>query len=54
MYRHLGQYTDGITSDNIIDAITTFERSLYTPNSHDQYLRGAPCLTAEALDGYSL
>lgn len=34
-------YTHGITSDNIIDAIVTFERSLYTPNSRfDQYLRG--------------
>ncbi|MDP2559755.1 cytochrome-c peroxidase [Psychrobium sp. 1_MG-2023] len=34
-------YNDGITKDNIIDAIVTFEHSLITPNSlFDRYLRG--------------
>ncbi|MEM9093073.1 MAG: cytochrome-c peroxidase, partial [Cyanobacteria bacterium P01_F01_bin.53] len=33
-------YDDGITPDNIRDAIATFQRSLYTPNApFDQYLR---------------
>jgi cytochrome c peroxidase len=42
-------YPDGITSDNIIDAIVTFERSLYTPNSRfDQYLRGDNSAITEA------
>lgn len=34
-------YPDGITPTNIKDAIGTFERSLYTPNSRfDRFLRG--------------
>lgn len=34
-------YRDGITAENIKDAIATFERSLVTPNSRfDRYLRG--------------
>ncbi|MFB2977185.1 cytochrome-c peroxidase [Microseira sp. BLCC-F43] len=34
-------YKDGITSDNVIDALATFERSLITPNSRfDKFLRG--------------
>jgi cytochrome c peroxidase len=42
-------YPDGITSDNILDAIVTFERSLYTPNSRfDQYLRGDNSAITEA------
>lgn len=49
-------YEDGITSDNIKDAITTFERSLYTPNSRfDQFLRGDKnAITAEEHEGYRL
>lgn len=34
-------YPDGLTGANLIDALTTFERSLVTPNSRfDRYLRG--------------
>lgn len=34
-------YPDGISADNVKNAIATFERSLYTPNSRfDRYLRG--------------
>lgn len=34
-------YPDGLTRDNLIDALTSFERSLVTPNSRfDRYLRG--------------
>lgn len=50
-------YSDGITSDNIDnikDAIATFERSLYTPNSRfDRFLRGEQnALTEEEKEGY--
>jgi cytochrome c peroxidase len=50
-------YSDGITHDNIDnikDAIATFERSLYTPNSRfDQFLRGEQnALTEEEKEGY--
>ncbi|NET33032.1 MAG: cytochrome-c peroxidase [Cyanothece sp. SIO1E1] len=49
-------YAEGITSDNIKDAIATFERSLYTPNApFDQYLRGdQEALTADEKEGYRL
>lgn len=49
-------YPDGIKSDNIKDAIATFERSLYTPNSRlDRYLRGdAKALSPEEEEGYRL
>ena len=41
-------YQEGIIPKNIRDAIATFERSLYTPNSRfDQYLRGAPSALGE-------
>jgi cytochrome c peroxidase len=34
-------YSDGISEGNVRDAIATFEKSLYTPNSRfDRYLRG--------------
>ena len=47
-------YPDGITSDNIKDAIATFERSLYTPNSRfDQFLHGNQnAITEEEKQGY--
>lgn len=47
-------YADGIKSDNIKDAIATFERSLYTPNSRfDQYLRGdETALNPQEREGY--
>lgn len=49
-------YEDGITSANIQDAIATFERSLYTPNSRfDQYLRGEQnALSERERKGYQL
>jgi cytochrome c peroxidase len=45
---------DGLTSDNVMDAIATFEKSLITPNSRfDQYLYGnKDAITAEELEGY--
>jgi cytochrome c peroxidase len=48
-------YNDDINSDNIKDAIATFERSLYTPNSRfDKFLRGDKnALTPEEKEGYS-
>ncbi|NET31992.1 MAG: cytochrome-c peroxidase [Cyanothece sp. SIO1E1] len=47
-------YPEGITSDTIKDAIATFERSLYTPNSRfDQFLRGdSDALSAAEKAGY--
>lgn len=49
-------YPDGITKDNVRDAIATFEESLYTPNSRfDQFLRGkSNALTQEEKEGYNL
>ncbi len=49
-------YSDGITPDNIRDAIATFQRSLYTPNApFDQYLRGQKdAISQEAKQGYDL
>ncbi|MEM6255132.1 MAG: cytochrome c peroxidase [Cyanobacteria bacterium P01_D01_bin.156] len=47
-------YEDGITPENIRDAIATFQRSLYTPNApFDQYLRGQKdAISDEAKAGY--
>lgn len=47
-------YPDGITSENIKNAIAIFERSLITPNSpFDRYLRGeTQALTEEEKEGY--
>ena len=47
-------YKDGINSDNIKDAIATYERSLYTPNSRfDKFLRGEQnALTEDEQEGY--
>lgn len=49
-------YSDGIQVHNIKDAIATFERSLYTPNSRfDQYLRGDDsAITSEELEGHRI
>lgn len=46
----------GLSSESVIDAIATFERSLITPNSRfDRYLRGDDsAITAEELRGYEL
>lgn len=57
-YRHAFAeiYPDGMTADNIKDAIATFERSLSTPNSRfDRFLRGErDVLSGEELAGYAL
>lgn len=47
-------YRDGITRENVMDAIFTFERSLFTPNSRfDQFLRGdTNALTNNEKEGY--
>ncbi len=49
-------YPDGITIDNIIDAISEFQKTLITPNSRfDRYLNGEKnALTKEELKGYEL
>jgi cytochrome c peroxidase len=47
-------YGDGLTVNNLLDAIATFERSLVTVDSRfDRYLRGdRQALTALEIDGY--
>ena len=47
-------YLDGITRENIIDALVEFEKTLITPNSpFDRYLRNEDgALTDEELKGY--
>ncbi len=47
-------YEQDISADHIKDAIATFERALYTPNSRfDQFLRGnTSALTKEEKEGY--
>jgi len=49
-------YRDGIQTQNIKDAIATFERSLTTPNSRlDRFLRGdSRALNEEEKEGYHL
>jgi cytochrome c peroxidase len=49
-------YPKGIAKDNLMDAIATFEKSLYTPNSRfDQFLRGnSNALTLQEKQGYNL
>jgi len=49
-------YDDGITGDNIVDAIATFERTLITLNSpFDRYLRGdEDAISAQTKRGYEL
>lgn len=49
-------YPDGITRDNVKDAIATFERSLITPNSRfDRFLRGdKTALNDKEFAGYTL
>ena len=48
-------YKDGVTAENIRDAIATYERTLITPNSRfDRYLRGdAEAITSEEKAGYA-
>ncbi|MGC1306576.1 MAG: cytochrome c peroxidase [Phormidesmis sp.] len=47
-------YPDGISKDNVIDAIVTYEAALTTPDSpFDQYLRGdSSALSAAEKEGY--
>jgi cytochrome c peroxidase len=47
-------YSDGITRQNVIDAIVEFEKTLVTPNSRfDRYLRNeSDSLNAEEIEGY--
>jgi len=49
-------YTDGITKENITDAIAEYEKTLITPNApFDKYLRGDKnALTQEQKEGYEL
>ena len=49
-------YDDGLTSDNIKDALGTFQRSLFTPNApFDRYLRGDnDAISDDAKTGYDL
>ncbi|AGX87879.1 cytochrome-c peroxidase [Candidatus Symbiobacter mobilis] len=49
-------YAQGITADNVKDAIATFERSLHTPgSSFDQFLAGdAGAFTEQEQRGYEL
>jgi cytochrome c peroxidase len=49
-------YIDGLTWNNVIAALVSFERSLATPHSRfDRYLRGErQALTAEEQQGYDL
>lgn len=48
-------YKDGITQENIVDAIVEYEKTLYTPNSRfDRYLRLEEKLSSEEQQGYTL
>ena len=49
-------YPEGITEDNLADALTEFEKTLITPNSSfDKYLRGdRNALSKGAIRGYKL
>jgi len=49
-------YADGITKDNIVDAIAEFEKTLITPNSpFDRYLKGdKKAISQKAKEGYLL
>jgi cytochrome c peroxidase len=49
-------YADGLTKENVRDAIASYERSLVTPNSRfDRWLRGEKnALTADESRGYTL
>ncbi len=49
-------YTDGVTADNLADAIATYEKTLITPNSpFDRYLKGDKnAIFPEAKEGYRL
>ena len=52
----LKSYRDGITANNIADAIAEFEKALVTPNSRfDKYLKGdKEAITSEEKEGFEL
>lgn len=53
VHRFLQAYPGGMKSQNIIDAIATYERSLITPSRFDRYLRGdVHAITDEEKRGY--
>lgn len=48
-------YPNGITQNNIIDAIVSFEETLTTPNSRfDKYLKNEKTLSTDEINGYGL
>jgi len=49
-------YPDGVTRENVLDAVATYERTLITPNSRfDKYLRGdRDAITPAEQRGYEL
>jgi len=49
-------FSDGVTADNIVDTIATFERTLVTINApFDQYLKGdKSAISTQAVRGYEL
>lgn len=49
-------YEDGVTEDNIVDAIAEYEKTLITPNSDfDKYLNGDfNAITQEQKEGYEI
>lgn len=47
-------YPDGVTFENVIDAIVEFEKTLVTPSKFDRYLEGKGSLTQKELKGYHL
>jgi cytochrome c peroxidase len=56
-YRKLFEqiYPDGITAENIVDAIAEFEKTLVTPSPYDRYLNGeSEALTREQKEGLAL
>jgi len=54
--RFSGIYSEGITRDTFVDALTEYEKSLITPNARfDQYLRGDDnAITLQEKQGYQL
>ncbi len=48
-------YPDGITKENITDAIAEYEKTLITPSPFDRYLRGEKnAISKEAQEGYEI
>jgi len=48
-------YRDGLTEENVRDAVASYQRSLITPNAKfDQFLRGEEVLEPDEREGYEL